>query len=220
MLLITKKLLDTKYKLNTDEVKEYFEMNQTINGMFEVYHRLLGITIKETFGWPTWYGKVRSFEMYVGEKKSRKFLFRSLSPAEQVTHFACFGISAANSNGGKEILPVAALICNFPEAAPGNPTLLDHSDVITLFHEFGHLVHAMVVRSDLASQPGTLKADFVEAPSQFLENFCWQYSSLKIFAKNYKTGAVLPESLFNKMKAAEHVLDANDLYVPGLLWDD
>ncbi len=67
----------------------------------------------------------------------------------------------------------------------------------------------MVVRSDLAFQPGTLKADFVEAPSQFLENFCWQYSSLKLFAKNYKTGAVLPESLFNKMKATEHVLDAN-----------
>jgi Zn-dependent oligopeptidase len=68
----------------------------------------------------------------------------------------------------------------------------------------------MVVRSDLASQPGTLKADFVEAPSQFLENFCWQYPSLKIFAKNYKTGAVLPESLFNKMKAAEHVMMAYD----------
>jgi thimet oligopeptidase len=204
-----KQLLDTKYQLNTDEVKEYFEMNQTIKGMFEVYHRLLGISIKETFGWPTWYGKVRSFEMYVGTKKVGNFYFDLYPRQNKYTHFACFGISAGNSSGGKEILPVAALICNFPEAAQGNPTLLDHSDVITLFHEFGHLVHAMVVRSDLASQPGTIKADFVEAPSQFLENFCWQYSSLKIFAKNYKTGAVLPVSLFNKMKATEHVLDAN-----------
>ena len=75
------------------------------------------------------------------------------------------------------------------------------------FHEFGHLVHDMVVRSDLITQPGTLKADFVEAPSQFLENFCWQYPSLKIFAKNYKTGVVFPESLYNKMKATEHVMD-------------
>ena len=204
-----KQLLDTKYKLNTDELKEYFEMNQTIKGMFEVYHRLLGISIKETSGWPTWYGKVRSFEMYVGAKKVGNFYFDLYPRHNKYTHFACFGISAGNYNGGHEILPVSALICNFPEAAPGNPTLLDHSDVIVLFHEFGHLVHAMVVRSDLASQPGTLKPDFVEAPSQFLENFCWQYESLRLFAKNYKTGQVLPKSLYDKLKSTEHVLEGN-----------
>jgi len=203
-----KKLLDSKYSLNADEVKEYFEMNQTISGMFEVYHRLFGITIKETSGLPTWYSKVRSFNMFIGDKKIGSFYFDLYPRQNKYTHFACFGINAANLNASKEILPVAALICNFPEAAPGKPTLLDHSDVIILFHEFGHLVHAMVVRSNLSSQPGTLKADFVEAPSQFLENFCWQYASLKIFAKNYKTGAVLPESLFNKMKSTEHVLEA------------
>ncbi|MDP4214405.1 MAG: M3 family metallopeptidase [Bacteroidota bacterium] len=201
-------LLDTKYQLNTDEVKEYFEMNQTISGMFEVYHQLLGITVKETFGLPVWYDKVRTFDMYLGGKKIGSFYFDLYPRQNKYNHFACFGINAANISEGREILPVAALICNFPEAAKGTPILLDHSDVIILFHEFGHLVHAMVVRSDLASQPATLKADFVEAPSQFLENFCWQYPSLKIFAKNYKTGAVLPESLFNKMKAAEHVFEA------------
>jgi Zn-dependent oligopeptidase len=203
-----KQLLDSKYQLNVEEVKEYFEMNRTISGMFEVYHQLLGITIRETSGRPTWYSKVRSFEMFIGDRKIGSFYFDLYPRQNKYTHFACFGISAANLNGGNEILPVAALICNFPEAAAGNPTLLDHSDVIILFHEFGHLVHAMLVRSDLASQPASLKADFVEAPSQFLENFCWQYASLKIFAKNYKTGAPLPESLFNKMKATEHVLDA------------
>ena len=147
--------------------------------------------------------------MWVGSKKIGNFYFDLYPRKDKYTHFACFGISAANIGNGKDILPVAALICNFPEAAPGEPTLIDHSDVIILFHEFGHLVHAMVVRSDIASQPNTLRADFVEAPSQFLENFCWQYESLKIFAKNYKTGAVLPESLFNKMKAAQHVLEGN-----------
>jgi thimet oligopeptidase len=202
-----KQLLDQKYQLNTDEIKEYFEMSQTISGMFEVYHRLFGITVKETFGLPTWYNKVRSFEMYVGAKKVGSFYFDLYPRQNKFTHFACFGISSGNMNAGKEILPVAALICNFPEAAKGEPILLNHSDVTVLFHEFGHLVAAMVVRSDLASQPNSLKADFVEAPSQFLENFCWQYPSLKLFAKNYKTGAVLPESLFNKMKATEHVLD-------------
>ena len=200
-------LLDTKYKLNTDEVKEYFEMNQTINGMFETYHRLFGITVKETFGLPTWYNKVRTFEMYVGNKKVGSFYFDLYPRQNKYTHFACFAISEANPTVSNEILPVAALLCNFPEAVAGEPTLLSHQDVIILFHEFGHLVANMVVRSDLITQPGSLKADFVEAPSQFLENFCWQYASLKLFAKNYKTGAVLPESLYNKMKESEHVMD-------------
>jgi thimet oligopeptidase len=202
-----KQLLDQKYHLNQDELKEYFEMNQTISGMFEVYHRLFGITVKETSGLPTWYSKVRSFEMYLGDKKLGFFYFDLYPRQNKYNHFACFGISAANLSPGREILPVAALICNFPEAVKGEPTLLSHSDVTILFHEFGHLVAAMVARSDLASQPATLKIDFVEAPSQFLENFTWEYPSLKIFARNYKTGAVLPEDLFRKLKTTQHILE-------------
>jgi thimet oligopeptidase len=202
-------LLDTKYQLNTDELKNYFEMNTTISGIFEVYHRLLGITVKEISGRPTWFNKVRSFEMYVGAKKVGNFYFDLYPRQDKYTHFACFPISQANVIGGKEILPVAALICNFTEGAKGDPTLLSHEDVVTFFHEFGHLVHFMVVRSNLASQPYTIKPDFVEAPSQFLENFCWEYPTLKIFAKNYKTGMVLPDTLFEKLKATRHVLDGS-----------
>jgi Zn-dependent oligopeptidase len=135
-------LLDTKYKLNTDEVKEYFEMNNTIRGMFEVYRRLLGVTVKETSGIPTWYSKVKTFEMYKEGKKIGSFYFDLYPRENKYTHFACFYISQDRVAGGKETLPVAALICNFPEAAAGKPTLVNHADVIVLFHEFGHLVHA------------------------------------------------------------------------------
>jgi len=211
-----KKLLDSKFQLDAEEVKQYFEMNQTISGMFEVYHRLFGISIKETSGVPTWYKKVRTFEMYLENKQIGSFYFDLYPRQNKFTHFACFSISQANQTAGEQVLPVAALICNFPEAAKGDATFLEHADVVTLFHEFGHLVHALLVRSSLASQPATLKPDFVEAPSQFLENFCWQYESLKIFAKNYKTGAVLPESLFKKMQATQHVLSAN--YYMRQLW--
>ena len=199
-----KKLLDKKYQLNTDEVKEYFEMNNTINGMFGVYKQLLGIDIKETHGLSVWNEKVRSFEMFKEGKKIGSFYFDLYPRNNKYTHFACFSISSYSNLNGQEVLPVSALICNFPEGTKEKPSLLTHTNVTTLFHEFGHLVHSMLGRCELASQgPFSVKGDFVEAPSQFLENWCWEYESLKTFAKNYKTGQPLPIALFNKMKATQ-----------------
>ncbi len=202
----TKQLLDSKYQLNTDEVKEYFELNNTIKGMFTVYQKLFNIEIKETKNLPIWYSKVRSFEMYKENKLIGMFYFDLFPRRNKYTHFECSPISQYRNENGVEVLPVSALICNFPEGNILNPSLLNHSDVITLFHEFGHLVHSLLGRSDIVAQgPFNVKGDFVEAPSQFLENWCWEYASLKLFAKNYKTGAILPESLFNKMKQAQLV---------------
>jgi len=200
------KLLDTKYQLNTDEVKQYFEMNNTLQGMFLVYQKLLNIQIKEISDIPVWFEKVKAYEVYKDDKKIGSFYLDLYPRPNKFTHFACFPISQYRSANGKEIYPVSALICNFPESNGAKPSLLSHQDVIILFHEFGHLVHSMTGRSDIASQTWfTVKGDFVEAPSQFLENWCWEYESLKLFAKNYKTGEVLPESLFKKMKATQRV---------------
>jgi Zn-dependent oligopeptidase len=201
-----KKLLDRKYQLNTDEVKEYFEMNNTIQGMFRVYQKLLNIEIKEVSNVPVWVEKVKTYEMYKNGKKIGSFYLDLYPRLNKFTHFACFPISQYRFGNGNEIYPVAALVCNFPEGSTSEPSLLPHQDVIILFHEFGHLVHDMLGRSDIASQgPFSVKGDFAEAPSQFLENWCWEYESLKLFAKNYKTGEVLPESLFKKMKSAQLV---------------
>ena len=202
----TKKILDSKYQLNTDEVKQYFEMNNTLKGMFTVYQKLLGIVIKETKKVPTWFDKVKTFDIYKEGKKIGLFYLDLFPRPNKYTHFACFPISQYRKANGKEVLPVSALICNFPESKGNEPSLLDHSDVITLFHEFGHLVHSMLGRSDLASQgPFSVKGDFTEAPSQFLENWCWEYDALKLFARHYKTGKVLSPELFKKMKQAQLV---------------
>lgn len=201
-----KKLLSSKYDLNTDEVKEYFEMNNTLQGMFTVYEQLLNIKIKETSNMPTWFGKVKTYEMWKDGKVTGSFYLDLFPRANKYTHFACFPISAYKLSGGNEMLPTAALVCNFPEGSAEQPSLLKHSDVITMFHEFGHLVHWLLCHPKIASQSAfAAKGDFIEAPSQFLENWCWEYDALKMFAKHYKTGAPLPLSLFTKMKKAQLV---------------
>ena len=201
-----KKLLDTKYQLSTDEVKQYFEMNNTLQGMFTVYQKLFSIQIKEIKNVPVWFSKVKSYVMYKDGKKIGDFYLDLYPRVNKYTHFACFPISQYRTSGGREVVPVSALICNFPEGTAGQPSLLYHTDVVTLFHEFGHLVHSMLGRSDLASQgPFAVKGDFTEAPSQFLENWVWEYESLGLFAKHYKTGEVLPKSLFAKMKRTQQV---------------
>lgn len=201
-----KKLLSRRYNLNTDEVKEYFEMSNTLQGMFLVYERLLNIKIKESTGIPVWHNKVRAFEMWKDGKKTGNFYLDLYPRPNKYTHFACFPINQYKQEGKEEILPVASLVCNFPEGNAGEPPLLKHNDVITLFHEFGHLVHWLLCHPKIASQNAfNNKGDFVEAPSQFLENWCWEYDALKLFAKHYKTNAPLPYSLFTKMKNAQLV---------------
>ncbi len=201
-----KKLLSSKYQLNTDEVKEYFEMNNTLKGMFMVYEKLLNIKIKETSGVTTWDSKVKTFEMWKDGKLTGNFYLDLFPRANKYTHFACFPMSQYRLVNKTEILPTASLVCNFPEGNAEQPALLKHSDVITLFHEFGHLVHWLLCHPKIASQNAfNNKGDFIEAPSQFLENWCWEYDALKLFAKNYKTGAPLPRSLFTKMKQAQLV---------------
>jgi len=200
----SKKMLNSKYALNTDEVTEYFEMNNTLQGMFSVYEKILGIRVVETKNVPLWNPKVKSYDMFKDGVKTGTFYLDLYPRPNKYNHFACFPISQYIKQDNKETLPVAALVCNFPEGSESQPSLLKHSDVITLFHEFGHLVHWELCHQTISSQNAfTTKGDFVEAPSQFLENWCWEYDALQLFAKHYKTGKALPQDLFNKMKSAQ-----------------
>lgn len=199
-----KKLLDSKYKLNTDEVKQYFEMNSTVTGMFNFYQKLLNINIREVKGLPVWYSKVKSYELFMDGKKMGTFFLDLYPRPNKYTHFETANISLYHRTAKQEILPVGVLICNFPEGTATEPSIMEHQDVITMFHEFGHLIHFLLCHPVISSQNSFgVKGDFVEAPSQFMENFCWNYNCLKLFARNYKTGQVLPVELFEKMKRAQ-----------------
>jgi thimet oligopeptidase len=149
---------------------------------------------------------VKTFEMWCEGKKIGSFYLDLFPRANKYSHFACFPISQYLKNSAVETLPQAALICNFTEGTVNEPSLLEHSDVITMFHEFGHLVHWLLCHPEIASQNSfAVKGDFGEAPSQFLENWCWEYDALKLFAKNYKTGEPLSKELFDKMKKTQLV---------------
>ena len=202
----TKKLLNEKYKFDKNEVKKYFEINATLIGMFGIYEKLFDIQIKPATNMPVWDSKVQTFEIWNKGKKAGSFYLDLFPRANKYNHFACFPMNQYLKNGTIEILPQAALVCNFTEGNANEPSLLEHQEVITMFHEFGHLVHWLLSHSEIASQSAfSLKGDFTEAPSQFLENWCWEYDALKLFAKHYKTGQVLPKELFDKMKQTQLV---------------
>lgn len=200
------KLMIDKYKVDALKIKEYLPLNGVLDGLFKVTKQLFGITYLEINKPSVWHQDVRLFEVRQGPKLIGKF-YLDLSPREnKYNHAACFGISGGKKYGNDYQIPTAALICNFNAATPDKPALLSHAQAVTLFHEFGHVLHNLLTTVELGSQAGTsVKRDFVEAPSQIFENWMWNYDALKLFAKHYQTGEVLPRDLFNKMKAARNV---------------
>jgi thimet oligopeptidase len=145
------------------------------------------------------------FEVMKDGKMISRFYLDLYPRPNKYGHAACFGIIAGKMTANGYQYPTASLVCNFPKPSKDKPSLMPHGDVETFFHEFGHVLHNMLTTSDLEYFAGTNVAqDFVEAPSQIFENWAWEYDALKMFAKHYKTGEVLPEDLYNKMKASRN----------------
>lgn len=200
----TNKVLENKYQVDDRLVKEYFELNNVISGLFKISQHLFDVDFREIKKPNVWHIEVRGFEVYQDEKLKGRFYLDLFPRDNKYQHAAMFPqISGRMTPNGYQC-PVAALVCNFPKPNVDTPSLLPHSEVETLFHEFGHLLHHILTNSELASMAGTSVAhDFVETPSQMFENWAWQYDSLKLFAKHYKTDEILPKSLHNKMFAAK-----------------
>ena len=126
--------------------------------------------------------------------------------ANKYSHAAAFSVTMGKMTRNGYQRPATALVCNFPKPSDLEPSLLTHDNVETYFHEFGHLVHGVLTKAPLMSYAGTSVArDFVEAPSQMLENWVWQKESLSLFAQHYQTGETIPDSLLDKMVAAKNV---------------
>ncbi len=199
-------LLKENYELDAEEVKQYFALDDVIKGLFDLTKTLFELDYKEILQPSVWQEDVRMFEVYQ-DKKLKGIFYLDLHPrANKYNHAACFGIINGRLTPKGYQIPMASLVCNFPEATSEKPALMPHSEVETFFHEFGHVLHQMLTTAELHAQSGTNVArDFVEAPSQIFENWAWNYDVLKNFSKHYKSGQVLPKPLFDKMLAAKKV---------------
>ncbi|MEQ1822901.1 MAG: M3 family metallopeptidase [Fimbriimonadaceae bacterium] len=206
------KLKNEKYAVDSEKIAEYFPMDRVVDGLFKVAQASFGITMKDvtkqaaSLNLPIWHSDVKLYE--VKDTASGELLghmYTDLFPRDnKYSHAACWGLRPRKVwPDGTVQKPLAALVCNFTKPTATTPSLLPHDEVETFFHEFGHGLHQLLTETSYAGFSGTAVArDFVEAPSQMLENWIWSPVVLKSFAKHYKTGQVLPDKMLAGMQAA------------------
>jgi Zn-dependent oligopeptidase len=205
---VSNQLEKQKYAIDEEALRVYFPMDRVLQGMFAVYERIFGIKI-EPLEPPAKY--VDDLKLYAiidaGTNQPLGLLYMDLFPRPgKYNHFATFsGIDGKLLANGKYQRPTAELICNFPAPSPNAPSLLDHQEVTTIFHEFGHAMHAILTTVDYANFSGlNVPQDFVEAPSQMLEYFTWDKNVLDSFAADYRDPTKkIPGEILAKLKEAD-----------------
>jgi len=197
-----------KYTVDAEQLRVYFPYQHVLDGMFTIYQRLFGLKFERIEPPYKWIGDLQLYT--VSDAKSDEPLglfYLDMFPREgKYNHFAQFRlIEGKLLTTGKYQRPTVALICNFPSPTKDKPSLLSHSDVETLFHEFGHAMHSMMTRSKYGRFSGTsVPGDFVEAPSQMLENWVWDKKVLDSFAADYRDAAKkIPVEILSKLQEAK-----------------
>jgi oligopeptidase A len=202
----SERLRITRYAFSDQEVRQYFPENQVLNGLFGLVARLYGLAVKEEQA-PVWHPDVRFFSLVdrTGERVGRFYL--DLYARSGKRGGAWMDDAITRRRLGEAIqAPVAYLTCNFSAPVGGKPALLTHDEVSTLFHEFGHGLHHLLTRVEDLPVAGIsgVEWDAVELPSQFMENFCWEWDVLAPMTRHAETGEQLPRALFERMLAAKN----------------
>ena len=201
-----------KYTVNEEELKVYFPYQHALDGMFKIYQRIFGLKFQRLDAPYRW---VADLQLYAVSDSSTGeplgLFYLDMFPREgKYNHFAQFGIIEGKLlANGKYQRPTVALICNFPSPQAGKPSLLAHQDVETLFHEFGHAMHSILTRAKYSRFAGTsVPRDFVEAPSQMLENWVWDKKVLDSFAADYRDPSKkIPQQILNQLKASKLAIE-------------
>lgn len=239
-------MLEKDYQLDQQKVAEYFPLHTTIQGMLRIFEELFGLAFVEITGEDrdalsetgnggdiVWHEDVQLFSVWNDEGEGDDFvgyLYLDLFPRDgKYGHAANFNLQPGYTDeNGKRRYPATALVCNFSKPTPKKPSLLKHDEVVTLFHELGHGIHDLVSITTYSRFHGTSTVrDFVEAPSQMLENWCWTRSQLKSLSKHYsylspefkaayeeeasqskKPSERIPDDLIDSIIKTKHVNDA------------
>jgi oligopeptidase A len=202
----SEKLRAKRYAFSDQEVKQYFPETQVLPGMFELVQKIYQIRIVEQKV-EAWHADVRFFDICnaAGELIGRFYVDLYARDTKRGGAWMDGAISRRRVEAGIQV-PVAYLNCNFSRPVGGKPALFTHDDVITLFHEFGHGLHHLLTQVEDLGVAGIngVEWDAVELPSQFMENFCWEWDVLRHMARHVDTGEPLPRALFDKMLAAKN----------------
>lgn len=198
----SEKLKQKRFDLDDEQLKPYFELNNAINGVFTISERLYGLKFKEVFDVDTYHPEVKTYQVSDVYGKEISLFYADFHPREGKRGGAWMtSYKPQFQKNNKNERPHISIVCNFTKPTEEEPSLLTFNEVTTLFHEFGHALHGMLANTIYPSISGTnVFWDFVELPSQVLENWCYEKEALELFARHYQTGEVIPDELIQKIK--------------------
>jgi len=201
----------SEYAYDEEELRPYFPLERVLNGLFDLVNKLYGIHVVEAHGKPVWHPDVKYYDIRDADGALLAGFYADWFPRETKRGGAWMGSFLTGKTEDGVWHPHIGVMCgNVTPPLNDRPALLSHRDVETVFHEFGHLLHHSLSRVDVRSLAGTNVAwDFVELPSQIMENWCWERASLDLFARHWKTGELVPEPLFQKVVRARNFRSAN-----------
>jgi thimet oligopeptidase len=200
-------LRKTKYAVDQNEIKQYFPVQHVVESVLGIYEQLLGVRFTRV-DVPVWQSQVQAYDVVdaAANKPLGRFYLDLFPRPGKYDHFANFPLIPRRVlPDGSVRLAQSAIVGNWPQPAPGKPALLTHGDVETFFHEFGHNMAALLADQPYETLTSGFRQDFVEAPSQMLENWAWDPGILKRVSANVTTGQPLPDELIRKMIAARYV---------------
>ena len=205
------KLRKERFDFDEEDLRPYFPYEGVLRGMFEIAQRLFGIEIRKREGVPTWDEAVDAYEVLDSDGSHLGSFYADYFPRENKRGGAWMDSLITGERRDDGFSPHLGVNCgNLTPPTAGKPALLTHREVETIFHEFGHLLHHLLSRVEVKSLAGTNVAwDWVELPSQIMENWCWEREALDLFARHYETGEPIPEELLDKMRRARNFRSAN-----------
>lgn len=198
----SEKLRKEKYELDDELVKPYFKLENVIDGVFKTAERLFGISFRPNEKLEVYHKDVQAYEVLNEEEEVVSIFLADFFPRDGKRGGAWMtSFRNQKYDGDNRIIPQVSIVCNFTPSSAGHPSLLKFNEVETLFHEFGHALHGMLADTKYQSLSGTsVYWDFVELPSQIMENWCYEKECLDMFAKHFESGELIPEDLVDRIK--------------------